>query len=447
MTAPINNADRPTIDFSNASHSNATAHTRAAGPVCTAESNRLEMDERNFATASLGLGEETIANRTRALGDHQSLELVCKTSMTAEIAAKAEAKLKISKRDDGKYEVETFNAFGVGGGLTEAKGTVGVAAGSKFVVATPEAAADLAQAIASLEVVASTVASPLAPIALVADAYTGTSVSALTRLAHYRGNLTSVRCDVRGAVEGELAHEKTKSFSGTRSEAKLEGQVAKELTIDLERGRATTSVVLEGKAEAEGTLDLSAGGAIMEHVQKRFGGKAEAKVTLRYEERVDVPEALKARVKSGQLSSAQLARELATLPTSRVVVAEVEVEGKVMAMGNATAKAKLAVEIPVEPGKVLDRALAGNLEGLMQPLLDARWEVEGEVGLGVELKVGVEGEGVGASIEGSATHWTGGKRHLGSLRECLEQAAHHFEDAASMHASVDQQRAFANMLG
>lgn len=445
MTAPLKN-DRPAIDLTNT----VTQTTASAppGPVCSIERNRLEVDERAFATASMGLGEETIANRTRALGDHQSLELVCKSSMAAELVAKAEAKLKITRRDDGMYEVETFNAFGVGGGTAEVSGTVGVAAGSKFVVATPEAAADLAQAIASLEVVGSMAASPLFPAVLTADALTGASRSAITRLAHYRDNLTSVRCDLRGTVEGELGdHHQTKAFTGTRGEVKLEGQAAKELSIDLETGRVTTSVVLEGKAEAEGTLDLSPGGAIMKQVEARFGGKAEVKLLLRYEERVVITEELKARVKSGQLSPAALAREIASLPTSRVVVAEVELEGKVMAMGNASAKAKLRVEIPVEPGKLLDRALAGDPEGLMQPLLDAQWEVEGEVGLGVELKVGAKRAGFGASVEGSATQWTGGTRHLGSLRECLDQAARHFADAAAMHASVDQQRAFANMMG
>lgn len=413
----------------------------APGPVCTAESNRVEQAERSFATASSGLGEESIRDRTHALKPHQSLEVTCKSSGVAEIALKGEARLKITHREDGQYEVEIFNAFGIGAGVKSANATAGVAAGTKFVVATPEAAADLTQAIASLTVVGAARTTSLGPFVALGDCVTGTSADALERLGHYAKNLASVQGDLRIAAEGELGgHDPVKGFTGTKTEAKAEGVASKELKVDLENRQVTTSSVLEGKAEAEGTLDLTPGGAIAGQFNSRFGGKAEVKVVLRYEERVALPTALEAKVRAGTMGPLELAKAVATLPMTRVLVAEVEVEGKVMAMGNGSAKAKLKTEIPIEPGKILDRALAGHQDALVRPLLDAKWEVEGEVGLGVEMKLGVEGKAFGASVEGSATQWTGGQKHLGSFSECVDAAVQHFQDATSMPALLASQK-------
>lgn len=423
------------------SEANEAAPGRA---VCTIESNKVEAAERTYATASLGVGEELLSGPLAKLGFNQSLEVACKASAAADgLAAKGEGKLKVSRRDDGKYEVELYDAFGVGGGDERGKALVGVAAGTKFVVNTPEAAADLVEAIGALGAVAVGTTSTFMPFVAAADALTGTSRDALERLAHYRKNISEVKCELRGTAEAEVgAHDPAAAWTGTKLEAKVEGLAAKELTIDLESGSACFSSRLEGKGEVEGSLDLGPGGAIAKQFEGRFGGKAEAKVSLRLEERCVLPAALKASLARGELGPAETAKALANLPITRVIVAEVEVEAKAMTLINNTVRGKVTAEIPFEPGKVLDAALAGNLEGLAQPLLDAEWEFEGELGaVGFEGKLGT---GV-ASVEASATQWTKKKHEAGSLRHCIEAAAQQFDDANAIHASLAHQRLSAGL--
>ncbi len=434
----------PTATTNGLAASTETAEATPGRAVCTIESNKVEAAERSYARASLGVGEELLTLPVAKLGFNQSLEVVCKASAAADgFAAKGEGKLSVSRRDDGKYEVEVFDSFGVGGGDERRKAMIGVAAGTKFVLNTPEAVADLVQAIGALGAVAVGTTSTFMPFVAVADAVTGTSRDALERLGHYRKNISEVKCDLRGMLEaGVGAHDPAAAWTGTKREAKVEGLAARELTIDLDAGSACLSTRFDGKGEIEGSLDLGPGGAIAKQFEGRFGGKAEAKVSFRLEERCVLPAELKARLARGELGPEEAAKALARLPITRVVVAEVEVETKAMTLINNSVRAKVTAEIPLEPGKSLDALLSGSLGGLAKPLLDAEWAFEGELGvLGFEGKLGTSF----ASVEASATQWTKGKRVAGSLRDCIEAAASQLEDANSIQASLTHQRLSAGL--
>lgn len=441
MTKPITSASERHATLADAAPSGSSVPTPAPGPTCSVARNQLEVNERTFATAEHSLGEAALAGFARNLGPYQSVELGGKASGALELAAKGEAKLRIACRSDGQYEVEAFASFGAGVGVDKGKAFVGVAAGTKFVVATPEAAADLAQAIAALEVVGTAVAGANInlPFVLAVDAATGTSKDAMRRIAHYAPNLAALRCDLRGNLEVEFKRGPEAGRDGFGVDIKGSMVGAGELAVDLEKSRVTTSAVFENKGDATGTLDLSSGGDVMKQFGSRFGGKIEGKVVLRYEERRTLPAELKAKVASGELRGAALALAVGALPITRVVVAEVEAEAKGLIMGNASAKAKLTAEIPVVPGKVLESALKGDVEGLMQPLLDTKWTMKGEVGLGLEMKLA----GGGFSVEGSAMHWTSKGAQVGTFRECAEKALKHFQESAELDASLAQQRALA----
>ena len=402
-----------------------TSNAVSAGPVCTVESNRLEHNERDYAGRSSGVGQDLIKSGAQSLGEHQSMEVICKANVAVDgLAAKAEGKLKITRRDDGKYEVEVMNAFGVGVGDEHAKATVGVGAGTRYVVSTPEAAADIAQAIASLEVVAATSGSGVGPFVMAADAFTGTSRSAMERLSHYSDNLASVKCDLRGTVEVEpFAQQGPKKYSGAHLEAKAEGQGATELEVNLEKGEVCFIKRLDGKFEGEASIDLSPLGTIAEQVQNRFGGKGEARVGVRIESRCQIPPELKARVASGELSGTELAKTLAKLPMHQVVVAEVELEGRGAGLGTGAVRGKMTAEYALDDKAPADIARA---------LLDTKWEFEAEAGLGGEAKVG----GGGVGFEGSLMTWSATKHEVGSLRDLIDRAAGHFTEQHDMNATL-----------
>lgn len=395
-----------------------------AAPVCTVETNRLEQSEREYAGRSSGLGQDPIKAGVESLCEHQSIEVNCKANVAIEgVAGKSEGKVKITHRDDGKYEVEVMSAFGVGIGEEHAKALVGVGAGTSYVVSTPEAAADIAQAITSLEVVSVTSTSGLGPLVMAADAFTGTSRSAMERLSHYSDNLASVKCDVRASIEAGAAPKSP----GVHLEGKAEAQRSTEIEVNLEKGEACFIKRLEGKLEGEVSLDLSPVRALATQLQNRFGAKGELKVSGRIESRCHIPAEIKARISSGELSGLELAKTLSKLPVQQILVVEAELESKGAALGSGGLRGKLSGELALD-----DKAPAD----IGKALLDAKWAFEGEAGLGAEARF----DGGAVSVEGSLMKWSATRHEVGSFREVVDRALHHFEEHETMHASIAQAR-------
>jgi hypothetical protein len=202
-----------------------TEHAPAAaspGPTCSVERHTLEQAERAYATSTMSPGEAAIAAGASHLGFHESMEVSAKMLVGAELGARLDGTIKIERRDDGKFEVTAMAAGQVGVGDEKHRLVGGVGAGTTIVVNTPEAAADVAQAMATVGVVATAKSSiALLPWAWAADKLTGTSEHAAERLQHYAASgLKSAGGDVRFSGAAKL-HLKEPLGLSTHGEAEV----------------------------------------------------------------------------------------------------------------------------------------------------------------------------------------------------------------------------------
>lgn len=402
--------------------------TPKPGPTSSVEQNRVEEAERAYARATVSPGEDLVASRARALGPHQSVEVSCKALVSGELAGKVEGKLVIEHRDDGKYEVTAFGAAQAGAGA-DLKLIGGVAAGTKFVVNTPEAAADIAQAVATLGVTTSAKTNlGLYPWASLADKISGTSDHALERLDHYRENLVKVSADARltGSI-GIGVH-----TPGLDLHAIAEGQIARGVAVDFERGEIAVTSKLEIVGEGRATLGLghSAGGKTAG--LNVFDAETEGKYSVKLEERKQVPPQLLEKLKRGELDPAAAYQALSRAPSEWTAIAEIEIEKSLTGMvSNGVGRAKLVTEIPLGNGAEFAQRMArGDVRALAEPFIKAEWEVEGEIGVGPRFAAGSASLGA----EAGALTFMKYKSDKGSLEHCLAHAN------ASVDEQVDLQR-------
>lgn len=401
------------------------------GPVCSAEQNRIEEAERRFATSTLSPFESALSTAVGHLGPHQSMELSCKTLVSAELAGKIEGKISIERRDDGKYEVTAFAGVQGGVGDEHARAMAGVAAGTKFVVETPEAAADLAQAIATLGGVATAKSNPaLFPWAQLGDKVSGASAHALERLDHYRANLVEVKGEARAT--GALS---VKAHSpGVHGHASADAMLAGSVKVDLERGEVSTAFRFELTGEAKAGLDLGHGARASTASAMAFELEAEGKWQGRLEARKHLPPALAERLKRGELSPTEAFEALKNAKTEWVAVVEVEVEKSVTGMASqGIGRIKVTAEVPVNGEALARQILAGDQAALLRPLLDAEWEAEGELGWGARMAVGAEG----MSGEATAMNFTKAKTEKGSLAHAFSRASHAIDDQVAMKRTLE----------
>ncbi|MBM4782976.1 MAG: hypothetical protein GQE15_35300 [Archangiaceae bacterium] len=403
------------------------------GPTSNAERHRVEAAERAYATAHLSPMEAQIAERASHLGPHQSIELTCKGLLSAELASKVEGKISIERRDDGAFEVTTFGAAAMGIGNEHFKAMPGIAAGTKFVVQTPEAAADLAQAIATSGGVATAKAMPGFPWAHVVDRATGASAHAAERLDHYRANVTEMQGEARAILS---AHFELHAGSGLHAHAGAEGMATGGVKVDFEKGELTASARLDVSAEARAYLNLGHGTVAKSLGQMTFDVEVEGKDSWRLEARKQLPPKLAEKLKRGELSAEDAAKALSNAKTEWVVVAEIEVEKSITGMMNGVGKAKLTTEIPLEGEAIAKQLAAGDLTAIAKPLIDAEWEVEGELGVGDRLSVQAQI----VAGEMSAMTWVKAKSAKGSLAHCLEHADHELNDQVAMQKQLDRAR-------
>lgn len=404
------------------------------GPTSNAERNRIETAERAYATSHLSPMEAQIAERASHLGPHESIELTCKGLLSAELASKVEGKISIERRDDGAFEVSTFGAAAMGIGNEHFKAMPGVAAGTKFVVQTPEAAADLAQAIATSRGVETAKAMPGFPWARAVDAVTGASAHANERIDHYRANVTEMKGEARAIL---TAHFELPTNSGLHAHGGVEGMGAGGVKVDFEKGELTASARLDVSAEARAYLNFGHGTVAKSLGQMTFDVEVEGKDSWRIEARKHLPPALSEKLKRGELSPTDAAKALSNAKTEWVVVAEVEVEKSIAGMtANGVGRAKLTTEIPIAGEEIAKRLAAGDLSAIAKPIVDAEWEVEGEMGVGDRLSVQAQI----AAGEVSAMTWVKAKSAKGSLARCLAHADHELNDQVAMQKQLDRAR-------
>ncbi len=404
------------------------------GPTSNADRNRIETAERAYATAHLSPMEAQIAERASHLGPHQSIEFTCKGLLGAGLASKVEGKIAIERRDDGAFEVTTVGAAAMGIGNSHLKAMPGIAAGTKFVVQTPEAAADLAQAIATSGGVAAAKGMPGFPWARAIDAVTGASEHAAERIDHYRANVTEMKGEARAMLS---AHFEPIKSTGLHAHAGVEGMAAGSVKVDFEKGELTTSARLDVSAEARAYLNFGHGTVAKSFGQMTFDLEAEGKDSWRIEARKHLPPQLAEKLKRSELSPEEAAQALSNAKTEWVVVAEVEVEKSITGMtANGIGKAKITTEIPIDGEAIAKRLAAGDLTALAKPLIDAEWEVEGELGVGDRLSL--QAEIAGGEV--SAMTWVKAKSAKGSLAHCVEHADHELNEQVGLQKQLEQAR-------
>lgn len=405
-----------------------------AGPVCSVEQNRIEQAERHYATSTMSPFESTISNAASRLGPHQSFEVSCKALVSAEVAAKVEGKISIERRDDGKYEVAAFAGGQVGGGDAHSRAMAGVAGGTKFVVDTPEAAADIAQAIATVGGVASAVTSPaLFPWAILADKATGASAHALARLDHYRANLVEVKGDARATAALSVELPKT---PGVHGHAAAELQGAGGVKIDFERGEISAAFRVDVSGEVKAGLGLGHGALASSASMMAFEGELEGKFQGRLEARKHVPPAMAEKLKRGEMTSSEAWEAMKNAKTEWVFVGEAEAEKSLTGMtANGVGKLKVTTEIPISGEALAKQILSGDQAALLRPLIDAEWEVEAEIGWGGR----VGGATDGFLAEATATVFTKAKSEKGSLAHCLEHGDRQIAEHVQMKKSLEAQ--------
>jgi hypothetical protein len=393
------------------------------------EKNRIERAERDYALATLSPGEAAMGAAAKALGPHQSVEFSCKLGVDAGgVEAKGEGKIKIEKRDDGRYEVSVSGAVAAGAKHALA----GVAAGTRFVVETPEAAADIAQAVATLGV--ATAAKASSPVFDLADRATGTSAHAFERLTHYGKNLTSVEVDARALVGAKLV-------SGTFGKAEVEGLAARGARINLETGEFVTTRRLEGTLEGSAFTQLgnTPAGKVLGQIGLNGSGELKASVTV--EERRTVPPQVLEQFKRGEISALDVAKAVASAPGEYALVGKVEGEvvGGNLAAGAGKFEAK--AELKIKDSELLGHLAKGDLSGLASRIANAPWEAEYESGKGSRVLVDTEV----VSVKAGATVMT--KHHLGSgkLGDLFGKAKGELEEGQRQTRFIDTQRALASL--
>lgn len=393
-------------------------HEEAEAMTCTQKQFDTQRNEVSYAKQNEGcLGRGTVEAGIKALHPHQSYEVALKAGGTVGGGAvKGDAKLSVTRRDDGKFEVSVANSTVAGIDFKDAKLMGGLGAAAKYVAHTPEAAADIAQALATVELsYAASVGVPLGgPLMML-----GAS-DAMRRLEHYQANMSEVKVDARSVAEVDF-HANTPGLDlALDAGGKVEGCV----TINLEKGTVTLSGELEGKADGSAQLDFGKG-PIAKQVGHHFGGKAELKLTARVESRFQIPTEIQGRIRRGELGGIELVKTLQTMGqgAKQTVVIEAELEGKLSPMIATMGRAKLTAEVP----------LSANVA---EALLTTEWKVEGEAGAGIDqkLKVGPLG------FEASALTWTGWHSKPATLGDALSAVKTEFSKQAALDASLENAR-------
>jgi hypothetical protein len=410
--------------------------TEVTNPV---EKNRIERAERDYALATLSPGEAAMGAATKALRPHQSVEFSCKLGVDAGVALKGEGKIKIEKRDDGMYEVSVSAnaAIGLGGGMA------GVAAGTRFVVATPEAAADVAQAVATIGVTTAAYGTGLAPVVSFADTVSGASAHALERLKHYSRNCSALEVDAR-ILKG-VGH-----IGGTKHDlgkVELEGLGARSVRVNIETGEVVTGRRLEITGEALASMKLGSGAAGSIGGQLGLSGDAEVKVSLAFEERRKIPPDLLERLKRGEVSASEVAIAAHQGPVTYALVGKVEGEFAIGTAAAGVGRFEAKRELSLDSNALFDQLAKRDIAGLLSKVVDGAWDAECELGRGSRPQLNVASEdtttnySVGARM--SALVLT--KHHLGSgtLNEVADRAKRTANDSEQSLAFVNAQRARA----
>jgi hypothetical protein len=401
-----------------------------AGGVCSIEQNQVEKAERRYALSTMSPLESTISRAISRLLPGQSFEVNCKALVSAELASTIEGSISIERRRDGRYQVETSAGGQIGAGASLARAMVGVAGGTTFVVETPEAAADLAQAIATLGVVA-LLRSTLFPWAPLADAVTRTSAHAIERLDRYRSNLTRVKVEARASA----GFSKSLHSPELQAHANAEIQSSAVVKVDFEREviSAAFRVAWSGELKAGLGHRLAATSSSV-----LSDGELEGKMQARLEARKHLPPAMTQQLKRGNLSPSDAFEGLKDAKTEWVIVVEVETETTLkVPPGNGISRARFVTEIPVHGETMAKKILAGESPAaLLKPNAEVGWNVEVEIGIGLRTFVATDGLLAGAS----GLVFTKGKAAKGSLPACVEHARNETRDALKMQQWLEAQR-------
>lgn len=408
-------------------------------PICTTPPKPTTRPTHEVTQATGGdhLGEATIREQLSDLDEHESYELSLKAAGGVEgFAAKAEGKLKVSRRHDGQFEVEVSNTLGGGAGAdAHHKATLNLGGGARYVAPTAAAAADLVQALMVGEALgAAALSGPgSAQLAAMVDLTTGVGREAAGRVLAHTNELAEVRAALGGSADA-TAHG-LPANGGLKTEGKFEASAGAQGKYDFETGIFTISVGGEVKLEGEGSLNLEtkgfgALGATIQQFESRFGGKVEGKLCPRFEQRIAIPLEMRQKLASGALDVADLAIAAAKLPWERVLVVDIELEARGNAGGTGALKGKLTAELPLARG-----------QNPLDQLMNTKWQLEGEKGHGLEMKLSAQVVGG----EASAMKWTKGETKQVSLREGLEDFARDIESESQLMCSLEQRRSVANL--
>lgn len=407
-------------------------HPAAVGPTSSVQRNNVEQIERAYAESNLSPGEASIAAAARGLRSHEAIEFNCKAVVSAEVAAQAEGKIKITRRDDGRFEVQAQGNAAAGLGSDQSQAMIGVGAGTAFVVSTAEGAADLAQAIATVGVTAGSKTNGATSFMTeAADLVSGTTKHALDRLAFYASHLKEMKADIRGVMVTSTSPE----AAGLHVHGSIEGRGAGELKVDFERGVVSESIALNVTAEASASLGLGSSALAKSIGKASFDGKLEGKVDMRLEKRHHVSPELLEKVKRGELSPNQLLETVARMKPEYVVMSANEFEAALTGGITGMGKFKIEAEAPIDP-KLVTAIAAGDLSGAVAVLKGVEWkgELEGAVGGRVAVEAGL------ASGELSMMRQTELHHFHGSLGDCLERGLQRLADGASMVRELEARR-------
>ncbi len=411
------------------------------GPTSSIERNTIERAEQ----AAIGgsqyntLGRDTLTGIAKGLRYDQSVEFGCKAVVSKGFAAVTEGKIKIERRTDGRYEVSANANAQLGAGDAHRRATLGVGAGTKFVVESPEAAADIAHAMATLGVSATLNANiGVNFLTIPADTLTGTTKFAVERLHHYREKLVDARIDARGsALLSAGNHDKT---AGVNVHGGAETGGAGEIRIDFEKGELIEAVKVS--IGAEGRANLNLGGTELAGTMSRntAGIEGETKTDLRLEKRRHVDPKLLERVKRGELDPKELLVAVGNAKAEWVLVGELEAEITGVGGVQATGKVKLEGELPLTDA-LANSALRGDLAGVGKALAHVHWKGSAEVGLGKELLADAKA----GYVQGGVMTFKKLGETEGSIEECFAHAAKQFADEQKVKAQLEADRAVLNL--
>lgn len=420
-----------------ASHHSELPPPPKAGPTSSVERNTIEQLERRaiHGDGVKTLGRDALTGLTRKLDFDQSVEFGCKVAVSDGVAAQVEGKVSIERRHDGRYEVRADAAAQVGVGEQHGRAVAGVGGGTTFVVESPEAAADIAHAIATLGVSA-TVNSNIGVnfLSVPLDTVTGTTKFAVERLQHYRENLVDARVDARGTgVLSEGTHGK-----GLNQHLSAGGGTAGELHVDFEKGELVESLKLGLEGEGRATLNLGHG--IVANTLSRTAGsvEGESKTDVRIEKRTHLDPALLERAKHGDVSPRELVAAMEHSHSEWVLTAEHETELTFTGGVQGTGKVKVSGELPVS-AEIAKKALEGG--GVAELLGGLTWKGGAEIGLGAE----VAGDGDIGLFRGGVTTFKKLGETEGSLDEVFAHARAQLSNEQQLRTQLEAERAVLNL--